>query len=188
MRRNVFLAAMMAALLALGVATTAFAADQHLDVEVLHEDMLSIWVESVYFGEVLPPASRSRDFHLGIYNTTLDPWQVTVDGEDLRAGYWECHEWDEYWDECLDASYVELGTIPSSNVTLQGPSREDLVTGYAVALGPTPQLLMAGMARTGEEYYFGEWDTQPRADLAVPGNTPGGWYHTSVYYTIMNTS
>jgi hypothetical protein len=191
MRRNVFLAATMAVLLVATVATTALAADgsgeQYLDVEVLADDMLSIWVESVYFGEVLPPASRSQGFQLGITNTTLDPWQVTVDGADLTAGYWECFEWDEYGEECLDAEYVEVGTIPSSNVLLHGPSLGDTVVGYSTALSESPALFMTGAARTGEEYNLSWWGGPPQVDLTVPGNTPAGWYHTAVYYTIMNT-
>jgi hypothetical protein len=189
MRRNVFLAAILAALLVATVATTALAADgyndQHLDVEVLADDMLSIWIESVYFGEVLPPASRSRGFQLGITNTTLDPWQVTFDGADLTAGYWECFEYDEYGD-CIDDGYVEVGTIPSSNVVLHGPSRAGVV-GYAAPLSGMPELFMTGEARTGEEYYLGWWDTPPQVDLTVPEGTPAGWYHTYAYYTIMNT-
>jgi hypothetical protein len=191
MRRNAFLAAILAALLVATVATTAIAAEnsgeQYLDVEVLDADLLSIWVDSVYFGGILPPATRSYGFQLGIHNTTTDPWQVTVEGNDLTAGYYECHEWDENWDDCLDAEYVELGTIPSSYVTLHGPSREGVV-GYPTILGPSPQLFMAGAARTGEEYDIGWWDTPPQVDLEVPSGTPGGWYRTTVYYTIMNTS
>jgi hypothetical protein len=191
MRRNVFLAAILAALLVTTAATTAIAAEgsgnQYLDVEVLDADMLGIWVESVHFGGILPPASRSSEFQLGIHNTTTDPWQVTVEGNDLSAGYHVCHEWDENWDECLDGEYVHVGTIPSSYVTLHGPSREGVV-GYEATLDPSPQLFLAGEARTGEEYYLDWWDIRPQVELEVPSGTPGGWYHTAVYYTIMSTS
>jgi hypothetical protein len=191
MRRNVFLAAILAALLVATVATTALAAegygDQYLDVEVLDADMLSIWVEGVSFGGILPPATRSSEFQLGIQNTTTGSWQVTVEGNDLTAGYYDCHEWDEFGDECLHGEYVEIGTIPSSYVTLHGPSREGVV-GYSTTLRPSPQVFMTGAARTGEEYYLGWWDSPPQVDLEVPSDTPGGWYHTAVYYTIMSTS
>jgi hypothetical protein len=192
MRRNVFLAAVMAALLVFTVATAALAAegsgDQSVSVQVLSDNVLTIDVYDVYFDQVLPPATPWHAFYMGVYNTTPDPWQVTVDGDDLQAYAWECTDWEPEWGYCLDGQVVVSGIIPKGNLTVHGANRADAgVTGQGATLGEVPQLLMTGAARSTADYYLGWWDNDPSVQLTVPAETPFGDYSTRVYYTIMNT-
>jgi hypothetical protein len=197
MRRNVFLAAILAAVLAMTVATGALAqdqAEQDVSVWIGTTGMLSIDVSSVHFYELLPPVIAREPFEVMIYDSTVLPWEVTVVGPELARWGDVCVEWgeDEYGDpSCMWWEWGRLDeTLAASNLELRAAAIDhDRVTGYNTTVHEeTPATLLRAAARTASGPTSLWFSSPPSARLTVPEGTSGGYYQTTFTYTIMNTA
>jgi hypothetical protein len=188
MRKHAFIAAIMAALLAFTVATSALAAsdDQEISAYVGAADMLSIWVDNAYFDELMPDQTARAPFEVFIYDSTFAPWTVTVTGAELGRMDYVCEEYDE-WGDCLMGDWVLVETIAKENLQLRAAAIDhDRVTGYNTAVDETlPALFMEASARSASSSPYLSFYSPPSARLQVPTETGAGHYRTTFTYTIM---
>jgi hypothetical protein len=187
MRRRIFVAAVVAALVMLPAAS-AFAADQDVDVQVMPADTLAISVEEGVGFPIEVGATQTQMFDMEITNTTDTGWVVSVDGADLQGYVWESCDEDECHDRVLTGH-----TIDKSNLVLRGgdmswseasPADDPFITAFSAPLGVDPVTIMTGTAdATGMMGFYGD-DQKPMISVTVPLGTPIDQYFTVLTYTI----
>lgn len=182
MKSRIFLAAMMTALLAMP-ATTALAADQDVDVQVLPADILGINVHHDLGFQIEIDQSAIQPFGMDITNTTDGGWKVTVDGPDLQS-----YSWNEQNERVHTAN-----TIAKSNVVVTGgdmcwthecdPAADSAIIPSSRALGDTLPI-MVGTAEAYGMFGFNE-GYQPTVQVTIPLGSVSDSYYTTLTYTIM---
>jgi hypothetical protein len=191
--RHLFLAC-LAVLLVIPAFTAAWAEDQHIEVTVVAADTLAISVETDFGLDIAVPGriSNDRGFWMGVTNTVVDqPWQITVDAQDLVR-----FTWGEPCDDQGNCTRIDTtDTIAKTNLYLKGGYNDwTNETGDPIFTSNESYLPSSGgmwLTRgTADAYGSFGFDQNPSIRLDAPaevGTDLGpdlGDYHTTVTYTI----
>ena len=192
------LVALMAMLLVIPAAT-AYGADQQVNVRVLPDNSLAIYLDEwADLGGLVPGQTGHRDFWLNILNTTGFGWQVSVTGTGLESGDWTDCGWGGCWGWVPDGKL----TIPDENLLLAGGDSNkwdsvdpvvDAILTYSVHPGTIGQPILQGTAAAWGE--IGLDEPKPYLELTIPYDDPltldvdesgmGMQFHTVLTYTMM---
>lgn len=171
--------------LILFAASTAFAADQTVDVGVFPEDELSISVQdNIQFSAEVNQTSDMQYFDMQIRNTSDADWEVTATSTDL-AGF-DQDNCDEFGcDETPNGKTIGASALHLWGADGVGWEDElpDDVIAYDGALDTTtPLLIMEGIGTLYGDFGFND---QAHLQLTVPDDAslPGA-YRATVTYTI----
>jgi hypothetical protein len=175
------------ALAAAGEVTEA-SGPQSLDVSVMGENEVAIWVEGeIGFGTVVAGSIYSREFGMGVTNTWTDgTWDVYVDGGDLQSFTWDCDD-----QGCTRVLDVTPSVIPITAVTVTGGDQNDWDDETAITSGSTsPDGVTPILTGTAVAYgEFGIDNPQSTVELDLTSLAPDyANYYTELTYTIMHST
>ena len=201
MKSRAILSAILAGLLALSAASAALAADQEVEVRVWPAGMSIEVQDHLNLGDVAPGLStNAHEFGMDVFNMTGNAWQITVDADDLEAGWWRCEEDidghciedSDYWDPLVPAVTLDAANLKVTGGDINVDEYDQLTTSPITSTGTETSAKGGSALMAGDfnEHHYHLHINDPhstmRFDLTGVASVEEAHYRTTVVYTIMD--